>query len=162
MHPLGRLLIKVTIAILLPTVFAIPIFPNDQLECSPTTWADIFSFFLLNYVAHAATTPSPPGVNWLGAFQFPFISILYPFFGLGRTSSIIVNHASYGEDDLGKALSVGALAVAARTEDWKLPSECGEKLICESFPSQFLEDSGSTPINPFLRLTEVEEEEKER
>jgi len=164
MPPLRRLLIIGFVAILVPSTFAIPIFSDDSVNCSPTTWSDIFSFFLFNYFANAATTPSPPGVvNWWGSLQFPFLSVLFPFAGLGRASSIILNNAYYGVDDLGKALSVGALAVAVRTEDWKPPTKCGEKLICESLPTQFLEDSGSASRISSARSTVIEEEEeKER
>jgi len=162
----GLLLILGFIAILVHSSIAIPIFPDDSVDCSPTTWTDILSFFLLNYVAHAATTPSPPGVNWWGSFQYPFISVLFPFAGLGRASSIIFNNAYYGVDDLGKALSVGALAVAVRTKNWNPLHECGERLVCDSLPSQFLEDSRSASriSSPRSTVNEavVEEEEEER
>jgi len=160
MPPLDHLLVISIISTLLPSAFALPIFPNHTMECSPTTWSDIFSFFLLNYIAHAATAPSPPGVNLWGSFLYPWLSILFPFVGVGRTASIFLNNAYYGKDDFGKALSVGALAVAVRRKDWKPPTECGEKLICEPLPSQFLENTRSAPIIPSPHSTVFEDEER--
>jgi len=136
------------ITLVLPSVFALPIFPSSTVYCMPTTWMDIFSFFLLNYVAHAATTPSPPGVKTWGTIQFPILSVLFPFLGLGRAAFIILSDAWYGEDDLGKALSVGALAVVARTSAWKPLTQGDTKLLCHAMPIGFLEDSGTSKPGP--------------
>jgi hypothetical protein len=131
-------------AFLLPSSIALPLLsPPATVHCVLTTWKDVLVFFLINYVAHAATAPSPPGAGWSGGFLWRFISLLWPFAGLSRAAILILSDCRFGDNELGKAISVGALTVVARTELWEPPDECGEDLVCASLPEQFKKDAGS-------------------
>jgi hypothetical protein len=157
-HPLFRCCIIFTF--FLPSSIALPLLsPPEALPCEPTTWRDIFLFFLVNYAAHAATAPPQPGERSSWGISWKFISLLFPFTGLFRSASIIFKDCCFGEDELGKALAVGALTVAARTKLWQpLDHECSENMVCaiQSLPKYFKEDAGPAArterSNPYLLL----------
>lgn len=157
-HPLSRCYI--IFAFFLPSSIALPLLPPPEvLHCEPTTWQDIFLFFLLNYVVHAATPPPQPGERSSWGIAWKFIFLLFPFTGIFRSAFIIFKDCCFGEDELGKALAVGALTVAARTELWEPPDhECFENMVCaiQSLPSYFKQDARSAAregrSNPYLLL----------
>ncbi|KAF2821613.1 hypothetical protein CC86DRAFT_242190, partial [Ophiobolus disseminans] len=103
---------------------ALPIGSSDHgqpgLLCTPTKPLDILTFFLLNYVAHAATVLTRPGervddylVNVIG-------SLLFPSLGLYRGIEAILCGAIFvRSDDLRKAAKSGALCVVVRGADWR-------------------------------------------
>lgn len=157
-HPLFRCYI--IFAFLLRSSIALPLLsPPKALHCEPTTWQEIFVFFLVNYVAHAPTVPPHPGERLLGGIVWKLTFLLLPFAGLFRSAFIILKDCCFGEDELGKALAVGGLTVAARTGLWEPPDhECFENMVCEiqSLPKYFKEDPGSAASaersNPYLFL----------
>lgn len=89
-----------------------------EAECAPTDWAGVLLFFVASYISHAGTVPAHPAAKWYE--QLPFITSLFlPFAGLGRTVGLFWAYILYGKDDLGKAISQGAVVVAARSCSWK-------------------------------------------
>ena len=96
-------------------------------QCTPIDWRGILTFFLLNYVAHAATVPGLAGATWWLHLQWSILSLFLPFAGLGRALGLLWSHFLYNDDDIGKAIAQGAIAVARRSKEWKpLLTGCGE------------------------------------
>ena len=118
---------------------------RDELRCVPTTGYDILVFFLSNYFAYAATSPSPPGSGITHIIRSQLRGLLFPFGALLQTIGLLFYHCVFGEDELGKALSVGALAVVVRTESWKPLMTCREKLHCTSIPAELVQDLIASP-----------------
>jgi len=52
-----------------------------------------------------------------------FISLMLPFVGLGKSIGHVLNHFSYGKDELGKAMARGAVMIAMRWKDWEPSTE---------------------------------------
>ena len=116
--------------------------PRDDLpKCEATTWYDLLLFYLLNYFAHAATAPSPPGARTPLIFLAKFFALLLPFSSLLKAVILLFHHSIFGSDDVGMAYAVGAVVVVARKEDWKPALEYGETLVCTTLPRQFEEDA---------------------
>jgi len=119
---------------------AIPILARPEVRCEATTWRDILLFYLINYIAHAATAPSPPGARLWLICRSQLTCLLYPFHGLVKAVSSLFSHQIFGTHELGKALSVGALTVVSRKKSWKPSTESpGEELLCSVFPNEFFE-----------------------
>jgi len=121
----------------------------DVPHCEATTWYDLLLFYLLNYLAHAATAPSPPGARTRLVFQAQFFALLFPFNSLLKAVTLLFHRSIFGSDDIGMACAVGAVAVVARKKDWK-PALNGETLVCTTFPRLFEQDTqheaGSTKM----------------
>ena len=88
--------------------------------CTPTTWVDIASFLLFNYVAHGATVVSYPGEP---AEDLPYnaiVAILSPTFGVIRAFNFIMRHPLLtAKNDLEVAARSGALCMLVRSPSWK-------------------------------------------
>lgn len=105
-----------TLAVLLPLSSALPLHSAAVVTCGAANFKTVALFFLANYIAHAAIALSPAEGSFVVSAFLSLLSLLYPFVGLLR--SITLAHAHLlAKDNLGKALSQGAVVVAARTPD---------------------------------------------
>jgi hypothetical protein len=92
---------------------------DPNLFCTPTSWTDILTFFLGNYVAHAATVPTFHGEQRFGFIQNAITALLFPGFGLFKGVTLIMTFAIFGKTDLDKALRAQALYMVVRTKEWR-------------------------------------------
>ncbi|KDQ51970.1 hypothetical protein JAAARDRAFT_198625 [Jaapia argillacea MUCL 33604] len=100
------------------TVTALPI-RRSAIVCHPTTWHDIAVFFVVNYIAHAATIPTAPGAKWYDTAAWTILSLLQPFAGLGKSLGLITRYFCTGGNGLEKAWIHDALMVVVRSDDWE-------------------------------------------
>ena len=135
-------MIFLTLSTFLLASFALPLHSDNdsitKVTCIPADFKSVFIFFFANYVAHAATVPSVAGrptisILWITA------SLLYPFFGLIR-SIILFFHYTLAKDEIGKAISQGAVMVAARSKDW-VPRFTRNELIYVGLLREFPENT---------------------
>jgi hypothetical protein len=119
---------------------------GTTISCQPIVWTQVLVFFLLNYAAHAATIISIPGAKWWANAQWQIVALIFPFAGLGRAIGLLISHRRYGDDELGKAMAVGAVVVVGRSKNWQPRTrEGGEgELVYVHLPNGFNEatDSG--------------------
>lgn len=135
-------IIFLTLSTFLLGSLATPLHSNDDsitlVTCIPADFKSVLIFFFANYVVHALTIPSVPGrfaisVIWMIG------SLLYPFFGLIR-SIILLSHYISAKDEIGKAISQGAVMVAARSKDW-VPRFTRNELIYVGLLREFPENT---------------------
>lgn len=88
-----------------------------------TNWQHIFVFFSTNYLAHAASVPTPAGTKWRDIHRWPLLVTFLPFAGLGRSTSLISRYIAcgYRQGALKQAFVSNAVAVVARSSDWEPP-----------------------------------------
>ncbi|KAF2478289.1 uncharacterized protein BDR25DRAFT_276181, partial [Lindgomyces ingoldianus] len=91
---------------------------SPGLLCTPTKWSDLASFYLFNYIAHAATVLTRPGER-----SFDFVAtvlgcLLFPALGLYRGIEAILSGSVFAKDDLTKAARSGALCMLVRSPGW--------------------------------------------
>ena len=133
--------IFLTLSTFLLASFALPLPTSDDsitpVTCVPANFKSVFIFFFVNYVAHAATVPSVAGRPTISVFWI-IGSLFYPFFGLIR-SFILFFHYILAEDEVGKAISQGAVMVAARSRDW-VPRFTRNELIYVGLLREFPEN----------------------
>ncbi|KAH7064458.1 hypothetical protein BKA63DRAFT_173792 [Paraphoma chrysanthemicola] len=103
---------------------ALPVGSSDHgqpgLLCTPTKPIDLLIFFLLNYVAHAATVLTKPGERVDDFFVSVIGSLLFPALGLYRGIEAILCGAVFVQrDDLRKAAKSSALCLVVRGADWR-------------------------------------------
>jgi hypothetical protein len=90
------------------------------LLCTPTKWTDVALFFLLNYIAHAATVLTQPGERSNDYVVSVIGCLLFPVLGLYRGIEAIFSGAVLvKKDDLRKAARSGALCMVVRGNDWR-------------------------------------------
>ena len=88
--------------------------------CTPTTWIDIASFLLFNYIAHGATVVSYPGELASEKLLSVVFAISSPAFGVIRAFNFIIRHPLLtAENDLEVAARSGALCMLVRSSTWK-------------------------------------------
>ena len=90
--------------------------PN--LLCTPSTWSNVATFFLANYIAHAATVKIDPGQPMLLGFWSMLLALILPTFGAYKGLDAIRRCAIFGSSPLQKAKKAGALCEVVRTQDW--------------------------------------------
>jgi hypothetical protein len=95
------------------------------LLCTPTKWTDLASFYLFNYVAHAATVLTRPGERPIDFAVTVVGSLLFPAMGLYRGIEAILSGALLGGGDLRKAARSGALCMLVRSPEWRPVDEEG-------------------------------------
>ncbi|KDQ51952.1 hypothetical protein JAAARDRAFT_210755 [Jaapia argillacea MUCL 33604] len=153
------LLVLIT-SILVVSAAALPI--SRSVVCLPTTWHDIIVFFVVNYVAHAATIPTVAGAKWYDTTCWTILSLLLPFAGLGKSIGLILNHMMVGSSDLEKASSRDALLIAVRADDWEPSRHVEEIYVILPEDFQKLDESPSNlpsaaitvdDSSPFQRAT---------
>lgn len=90
------------------------------LICTPTKPIDVLTFYLFNYVAHAATVLTRPGERADDYLVSVIGSLLFPALGLYRGIEAILCGAVFArDDDLRKAARSGALCLVVRGADWR-------------------------------------------
>ncbi|KAF2878023.1 hypothetical protein BDV95DRAFT_480397, partial [Massariosphaeria phaeospora] len=81
--------------------------------CTPTKWTDLVSFYILNYVAHAATVLTRPGERSADFAVTVVGCLLLPALGLYRGIEAILSGAVFVKnDDMRKAARSGALCMS--------------------------------------------------
>ncbi|OCL14532.1 hypothetical protein AOQ84DRAFT_26150 [Glonium stellatum] len=121
---------------------------DPNLLCTPTRWTDLISFYLLNYVAHAATVIAKPGE---GPFQFAVTVVgclLFPTIGAFRGIEAILGGAIFAKSQLQKAARTGALCMLVRASDWK--PAVGERIqhALLRYPTQDETDFPQSTLDP--------------
>ncbi|KAF2029984.1 hypothetical protein EK21DRAFT_41639, partial [Setomelanomma holmii] len=101
------------------------------LLCTPAKAIDLLTFYLLNYVAHAATVLTKPGERADDYFASVIGSWLFPALGLYRgIEAILCGAVLVRNDDLRKAARSGAPCMVVRAADWRPGAgECIVKAI---------------------------------
>ncbi|KAF7367622.1 hypothetical protein MSAN_00825700 [Mycena sanguinolenta] len=92
---------------------------DPSILCTPTNWTSILSFFIGNYIAHAATTLSSPGEELFEYAQTVAMALLFPSAGVERGLDAIFRCAVSAKSDLMRAARAGALCTVIRTKEWK-------------------------------------------
>ena len=92
---------------------------KDDLLCVPTKWYQIFTFFAVNFVSHAATVKTRPGQMYYHKICDFLLALAFPFSGVMRAMETFIRSSWPSDDDLVKACRAGALCVVARTSDSK-------------------------------------------
>ncbi|KAH8726398.1 hypothetical protein GQ44DRAFT_161546 [Phaeosphaeriaceae sp. PMI808] len=114
----------ITAAVLQNYTIALPKGSSDHGEpgllCTPAKAVDLLTFYLLNYVAHAATVLTRPGERADDYLVTVIGSLLFPSLGLYRGVEAILCGAVFTKNDnLRKAARSGALCIVVRGADWR-------------------------------------------
>ena len=114
------LIIAVMFGGMTTTVKALPAMIQSRgLVCVPAAWSDVVSFFLVNYVAHAASIKPRAGEGTSSVMLTTFTALLFPFSGAMRGFVALTMRPRYKGDALQQAARAGALCVVSRTKDWR-------------------------------------------
>lgn len=92
---------------------------NPNLLCTRSTWSNLATFFLANYIAHAATVKIDPGLPVLRAFWSVLMALILPTFGAYKGLDAVRRCAIFGGSPLQKAKKAGALCEVVRNRHWK-------------------------------------------
>ena len=82
---------------------------DPTILCRPADWADITAFFLINYIAHAATIVTNPGEKFPSVLFTSLLAVLFPVVGILRGTRAIRSMAFNAKSELQKAARAGAL-----------------------------------------------------
>lgn len=88
--------------------------PESQDICTQTSWTDVVSFFVGNYLSHVATIVKARGEPIYITGLNMFLVLLFPCFGAGRGLITIYQRASFYKDPLQQALKAQALVMVIR------------------------------------------------
>ena len=135
-------MILLTLSTFLLASFALPLHSNDdsvaQVTCTPADFKSVLLFFFANYAVHAATVPSVAGCFTISLLWI-IGSLFYPFSGLIRSITLLFYY-TITKDQIGKAISQGAVMVAARSTDW-VPRFTHDELIYVRLNREFPENT---------------------
>ena len=162
--PSSRALLHITLSILFLGVALVASRPTQNITievpsgttnhgdpssfCTPTTWIDIASYLLLNYVAHGATVVSYPGEPAFDTLLCVGAAILFPSFGVIRAFNFIVRHPVLSaKTDLEVACRSGALCMLVRSSSWK-PQQG------DNIRNALIEDPGDSESNQWDPCTD--------
>lgn len=96
---------------------------GDSVFCqTPPPWTEYVSFYLGNYVAHAATVKAFPGETTFDTVLSIIMALFFPTSGIIRGMNAITGLAIFESHSLRKAARSGALCMVVRDKDWT-PSE---------------------------------------
>jgi len=84
---------------------------RSDIVCGAASWEDVVVFFLLNYVAHAATIRHFPGDTIKTQIWYTACALFFPFTGVWRACQSIANARPFEKDQLERAKYAGALCV---------------------------------------------------
>jgi len=93
---------------------AAPIDLSLHLSCIQAEWVNVIEFFLVNYIAHAATVPAWPGASFRNNVEWTIVTLLFPFAGLANSLSTMIHyfyHHNKG-NSVQNAIGTKALVVA--------------------------------------------------
>ena len=99
---------------------------DPRLLCTRSKWSDVATFFLANFVAHAATVKSDPGQPMLGWILSMLLALIFPTAGVFRGLDAIRRSAIIGGSPLQKARKAGALCEVVRVQGWEPRSGPGD------------------------------------
>jgi hypothetical protein len=124
----------------------------QDLLCLPSRWTDVFSFFLANYFAHAATVRANPGENWKDLTFAVVLAITFPFSGVARGLEAVMRRLRgfrWSESALRKAARAGALCIAIRDDHWQKTTEkvVGGPLTIKGVERRILDIAGHDEFN---------------
>ncbi|KAJ5747647.1 uncharacterized protein N7511_009343 [Penicillium nucicola] len=91
---------------------------SNNVICTPTSWTDIVSFFLGNYLSHAATVITFPGEPALTTTVNMIFAILFPSMGASRGMMAILGRGALQTSPLKRALQSRALCMVVRSREW--------------------------------------------
>jgi hypothetical protein len=129
MSPFSFALVSESLAAVLPkrnNTITVPdgVTYSNNVICTPTSWTDIVSFFLGNYVAHAATIINFPGEPAVITTVNMILAILFPCMGASRGVLAIIRRGALHKDPLKRALQSRALCMVVRSREWNpIPSQ---------------------------------------
>ena len=92
---------------------------DPHLLCTPSQWSDVATFFLANYVAHAATVKFVPGESTISTALAVIWALFFPTSGTMRGLKAIWQRAVFSGSAIDKASRAGALCMVVRAHDWK-------------------------------------------
>ena len=92
---------------------------NPNLLCTRSTWSNVATFFLANYIAHAATVKINPGQPVLRGVFSMLLALILPNSGAYKGIDAVRRCAIIGGSPLQKAKKAGALCEVVRSRDWK-------------------------------------------
>ncbi|KAJ6141272.1 hypothetical protein N7470_010168 [Penicillium chermesinum] len=93
--------------------------PETQDICTATQYTDVISFFLGNYLTHAATVVKFPGEPFCITLLNMVLVILFPCLGAGRGLMMILRPSVRFKHPLQRALHSSALVMVIRSREWK-------------------------------------------
>jgi hypothetical protein len=82
---------------------------DPNLVCRPAKWPDVLAFFLLNYIAHAATLKTLPGESTPLTILNMLAALFFPASGVFRGLDTLLGRAKFAKTDLEMAARAGAL-----------------------------------------------------
>jgi hypothetical protein len=85
-----------------------------RLLCRQASWADVATFFVGNYLAHAATVIGRPGESMLSTIISILMAIVFPGSGLVKGMRAILTFAVFAPTELRKAAKAGALCAVVK------------------------------------------------
>jgi hypothetical protein len=92
---------------------------DPGLLCFPTGWTDLFTFYLGNYAAHAATVKFLPGEKVKDMIPTIVISLLFPAFGAFRGIMNCLSGAIFAKKGpFQMAVRARALCMVIRGTNW--------------------------------------------
>lgn len=92
---------------------------DQHLLCVPQRATVVATFFLVNYLAHAATLKPIPGQPIVPAFLDLILTLFFPGYGIIRGLNSICENVFRGKTALETALKAGALCEVVRTKHWR-------------------------------------------
>ena len=133
---------------------------NPNLLCTPTKWTDIATFFLANFVAHAATVKSLPGEPIVPATANVMIALLFPASGIIRALSAIWQYAVFAATPLKTAARARALCMVVRTRTWKPQTGDTSQLLGFNASDEFKNSVVHERGFEFLNLREAKTDDR--
>jgi hypothetical protein len=82
---------------------------DPNLACRSAKWPDVLAFFLLNYIAHAATLKTLPGESTPVTILNMLAALFFPASGVFRGFDTLLGRAKFAKTDLEVAARAGAL-----------------------------------------------------
>jgi hypothetical protein len=108
-----------------------------NLVCRPTKWYDILSFFLLNYIAHAATLKSLPGESIPVTIISILAALFFPASGVFRGFDALSSRANLADTELETAARAGALCTVVQWPPRGIPGIPNDESRRFSRPSNY-------------------------
>ena len=129
---------------------------DPHLLCPPTQWETIVIFFVVNFIAHAATVKLPPAPSNLIKIQIFFGALLMPSSGMVfAIQAFKQTILGLGKSKAQKAAIAGSLCMYARSKDWRPPGTLAHlqaSMEALEFPKPSKLDAVFSPTFIFRRM----------
>lgn len=136
LRPLATTLVLLALVVLVSLTHAFPLRPTSphkekrsDLVCRAASWEDVVAFFVLNYIAHAATIRHFPGDSDATQFWYTLCALFVPFAGVWRACQSIAYARPFEKDPLERAKYAGALCLMETSGDTFLTELRGCRII---------------------------------